>query len=173
MEVSDRLNIIIALREVATALETKAGDLDSRELLKVVGTEMLVLALRDEMQPIDDLPEPLAEKLMRRELSAILHNIARFHKGHVAEGDVLTERLVRLYDPYLAWNEAINRAMERMQKDGVKLDPGLLTPSPQQKWMFEKFQLPTTYKALKASAEKVIKDAVTAAEAPLPTETPA
>lgn len=143
---SDKLDMVVGLREVAKAIEQ--GHPDYLITIQAIATELLVFALKlgpaVEKVPSDDL-----EALIRREITAIVDSVVRFHEGHIEERDILEERLFRLFDPSLAFNEAVNRAIERKKAAREEIDPALLQRTPQQDMMWKKFQLPTLEKALR------------------------
>lgn len=158
MESQDKLDIVVALREVATAIEQR-GDLpQTLDIMQALGTELLVLALRNGpmLTTLSPKMTPVKlEALIRREVAAIVDSIARTHDHNSTEIEVLAARLFRMFDPYLAWNEAINRAMEAIRAAGLSVDPRLLEPTGEQKKMFEKWGMPTTQKALMHTAVHV------------------
>lgn len=143
----DKTDIVKGLREVARAIEQGQGN--RLALMQAIGTELLVLALKNGPNEADLPPEKI-EGLIRIELGAIVDTIVRMHEGRIAEADVLNERLTRMFDPYLAWNEAINRAIEKKKAAGGEV----VQPSPQQKFMFEKFQFRSTMNALINAGKK-------------------
>lgn len=151
MDTKDKTDIVMALREVARGIEH--GDADALSLMQALGTELLVLALESgpRAAEISDAAPDVVEGLIRRELAAIIDTIAMLHQHRIKETDILTERLVRMFDPAMAWNEAINRAIEAKKQAKETIDPQLLYMSPQQKFMFETFQIPTTMKALRSA----------------------
>ena len=112
---TDKTDIVIALRKVATGLEQ--GDSKTFDLLEAIGTELLVLALKHALpaaplaEAVPMVPEAV-EAVARREVSAIGDSVQRFLSHQVTERDILNERLMRQFDPSMAWNEAINRAID-------------------------------------------------------------
>lgn len=152
----DKVEIVLALRETAKGIEQSTGTDLALNLMQAVGIELLVLALKngpllDEISGEDApektkaLREAALEMMIRTELAAIADNIASMHEHRIKESDILNERLVRMFDPALAYNEAINRAIEAKKAKGEQIK--LLTP--QQKWMFDNMQLPTLMSALR------------------------
>jgi hypothetical protein len=142
MEATDKTDIVMALREVARGIEQDAPN--ALELLQAVGTEMLVLALKN---GDSDMPPAVVEMLARREVMAIADSLARFHQHYVTEVEILNERLVRQFDPAMAWNEAINRAIVAKKAAGEEVV--MMTPT--QQAMFDRFQVPTTMKRLQSA----------------------
>lgn len=140
----DKTDILLALREVSRAIES--GRHDNFPLMQAIGTELLVLALRAGPRgPLpDDMTETAVETLARREVMAIADSIARFHKHQTDERKILNERLMRVFDPSLAFNEAVNRAIEAKKAAGLEIK----AQTPQQKVMFETIQVPSLMKAL-------------------------
>lgn len=134
--------MIDTLRWVTDMLD-QDGD-PGKELMIAAGVELLATALKDPR----DKPDTL--QLIRREVTAIGKDIDAYRKAQADEFDILSERLFRLFDPALAWNEAINRAIERKKEMGETLDPRLTTMSPQQEFMFERQQR-LTRNALRAA----------------------
>lgn len=151
---TDKTDIVIALRKVATGLEQ--GDSKTFDLLEAIGTELLVLALKHALpaaplaEAVPMVPEAV-EAVARREVSAIGDSVQRFLSHQVTERDILNERLMRQFDPSMAWNEAINRAIEA--KKAAKQEVVLMTP--QQAFAFEQFQKPSTMMALKNAGAEV------------------
>ncbi len=138
----DKTDIILALRDVASAIEQdKPG---AQQALTSLATEMLVLAVKNAPMlaaiPPDDL-----EALARRELAAIIASVAMFQHNKMTETEILNARLVRQFDPAMAWNEAINRAIEA--KKAAREEIVMMTST--QQAMFDRFQVPTTMKALR------------------------
>lgn len=144
MKSTDKADIIKAMRDVALALER--GTPNSIDLMQALGTEMLVLALVNGPGLVD-IGADRIEALARREIVAITDNIAAFHEHMTTEVEILTERLVRQFDPSMAWNEAINRAIVAKKAKGE--EAVMMTPT--QKTMFDRFQVPTTMKALRSA----------------------
>lgn len=142
MTPADKTDIVMALREVARGIEQDKPN--TRDLMLAIGTELVVLALKEGST---DLPPAVAEMIARREVSAIADSMQRFHSHYVTEVEILNERLVRIFDPALAWNEAVNRAIEA--KKAAREEVVMLTPT--QQFMFDKLQVPTTMKALSAA----------------------
>jgi hypothetical protein len=152
----DKRDIIFALRETAKGLETRAfTEGVALELMQAIGTELLVLALKhgpllDKINgpdvPEKDRParEEGLEMLIRRELAAIADTVAATHERRIREIDVIHERLMRLFDPAPAFNEAVLRAIEDKK---AKLEE-VSTMTPPQRFMFEKMQIPTMMAAL-------------------------
>lgn len=151
---TDKTDIVIALRKVATGLEQ--GDSKTFDLLEAIGTELLVLALKHALpaaplaEAVPMVPEAV-EAVARREVSAIGDSVQRFLSHQVTERDILNERLMRQFDPSMAWNEAINRAIEA--KKAAKQEVVLMTP--QQAFAFEQFQKPSTMMAFKNAGAEV------------------
>lgn len=136
------MQMVQVLREVAAAIEKGKGNL--HELMHAVGTELMVLALKYRPPEVDGPDPEVTEVLVRREVGATLDTILQFHRFQLTERGVLNERLMRVFDPYLAWNESVNRAIELKKTAGERP----ILPTDQQKWMFENMQLPATQKAL-------------------------
>lgn len=166
MDSQDKLNIIVALREVALAIEQRGDFPETLGVMQALGTELLVLALRNgpmlEALSPKLTPERL-EGLIRREVASIADDIARTHDHNHTEVEVLAARLFRMFDPYLAWNEAINRAMEAIRAAGLSVDPRIMAPTGEQKKMFEQWGFPTTRRALLHVAIQVAGNATEAA----------
>jgi hypothetical protein len=140
----DKTDIIMALREVATAIEQdKPG---AQIALQSLANEMLVLAVKNAPMLAGITPED-AEALARREIGAVIVSIAMFQQNKMSETEIINARLVRQFDPAMAWNEAINRAI--VAKKAAREEIAMMT-STQQK-MFEAFQVPTTMKALRSA----------------------
>jgi hypothetical protein len=152
---TDKTDIVIALRKVATGLEQ--GDSKTFDLLEAIGTELLVLALKHALpaEPLAEGAVPMVpeavEAVARREVSAIGDSVQRFLSHQVTERDILNERLMRQFDPSMAWNEAINRAIDA--KKAAKQEIVLMTP--QQAFAFEQFQKPSTMMAFKNAGAEV------------------
>lgn len=152
---TDKTDIVIALRKVATGLEQ--GDGKTFDLLEAIGTELLVLALKHALpaKPLRDGQVPMmpdaVEAVARREVSAIGDSVQRFLSHQVTERDILNERLMRQFDPSMAWNEAINRAID--SKKAAKEEVVLMTPH--QAFAFETFQKPSTMAAFKNAGADV------------------
>lgn len=144
MDTTDKTDIVMALREVAKAIEQDAPN--ALLLMQSIGTEMLVLALKTG-PALARLPEEKVEGLVRQEIAAIADSVGRFHDHFIEESDLLNERLLRQFDPAMAWNEAVNRAIEG--KKAAREEVVEMTP--QQQMMFHKFQVPTTLRALKSA----------------------
>lgn len=152
----DKLDIIIALRETAKGIEKVAlTEGVTLEFIQALGIELMVLALKhgpllDKINgpdvPEADRParEAGLEMLIRRELAAITDTIAAAHDGRIREIDVIHERLMRVFDPAPAFNEAVTRAIEAKKN---KLETAI-TMTPPQKFAFEHFQVPTLMNAL-------------------------
>lgn len=151
----DKTDIIIALREVAKGLETKAFTQGvTLELLQAIGTECLVLALKhgplldtinkDAPEADKAAREAGLEMLIRRELAAIADSVAAAHEGRIREIDIIHERLMRQFDPAPAFNEAVQRAIEAKKDKLITA----VTMTPPQKFAFEQFQVPTLMSAL-------------------------
>lgn len=152
----DKLDIIMALRETAKGIEKVAlTEGVTLEFIQALGIELLVLALKhgpllDQINgpdvPEADKParEAGLEMLIRRELAALTDTVAAAHEGRIREIDVIHERLMRMFDPSMAFNEAINRAIEAKK---AKLET-YSTMTPPQKFAFEHFQVPTLMNAL-------------------------
>jgi hypothetical protein len=134
----DKTDIVMALREVARGIEQDSPN--TIDLMKAIGTELLVLALKDG----SDRPA-VAEMVARREVSAIDDSMKRLQHHFITEVEILNERLVRMFDPAMAWNEAINRAITA--KQAAREEVILMTPT--QKFMFDSLQVPATLKRLK------------------------
>lgn len=155
LQKGDKTAIVVALREVARAIEHNHPN--SLNLMQAIGTELVVLALKngpllDEITNDEEMSEELRDKrknylegMIRAEVAAIVDSIARFHEHKIAEVDILNERLTRMFDPAMAWNEAINRAIAAKKKAGL----AIRVMTSQQKVAFETFQLPSTMMALK------------------------
>lgn len=139
MTPTDKTDIVMALREVARGIEQ--GSENHLELMRAIGTELLVLALKD---GAGQMPPAVAELLARREISAIADSMARYHANYVTEVEILNERLVRTFDPAMAWNEAINRAIEAKKAAREEI----IEMTPPQQFMFKSLQVPATMKAL-------------------------
>lgn len=155
MNSNDKTDIVMALREAARGIEQSIGDSLALQVMQMIGTELLVLALKSgpllaEIEGENAPPERRQdradhlERLIRVELIAIADTIARLHEHRIKEGDILNERLTRTFDPYLVWNESINRAIAAK----LAAKETVVQPSPQQKFSFEKFQFPSTMNAL-------------------------
>lgn len=152
----DKTDIIIALRETAKGLETRAfTEGVALEFMQALGIELLVLALKhgpllDKINgpdvPEKDRPkrEEALEFLIRRELAAITDTVAAMHDGRIRETDVIHERLMRMFDPAPAFNEAVTRAIEAKK---LKLE-SVATMTPPQRFAFEQFQVPSMMNAL-------------------------
>lgn len=153
----DKTDIILALRETAKGIETRAfTEGVMLEFLQAIGTECLVLALKhgpllDEINSDADLTDKqkkdrgeALEMLIRRELAAIADTVAAMHENRIREIDVIHERLMRVFDPAPAFNEAVQRAIEAKKN---KLETAV-TMTPPQKFAFEQFQVPTLMSAL-------------------------
>jgi hypothetical protein len=152
----DKTDIIMALRETAKGIEKVAlTEGVTLEFVQALGIELLVLALKhgpllDRINgpttPEADRParEAGLEMLIRRELAAITDTVAAMHEGRIREIDVIHERLMRLFDPALAFNEAVTRAIEAKK---AKMETAV-TMTPPQKFAFEHFQVPTLMNAL-------------------------
>ncbi len=152
----DKTDIIIALRETAKGIETRAfTEGVALELMQAIGSELLVLALKygpllDKINhkdvPEADRParEEALEMLIRRELAAIADTVAAAHERRIREIDVIHERLMRVFDPAPAFNEAVQRAIEDKK---AKLEE-VSTMTQPQRFMFEKMQQPTMMAAL-------------------------
>ncbi len=142
MDPKDKTDIVMALREVATAIEK--GKPGAQQALQSLANEMLVLAVKNAPMlasiPADDL-----EALARRELAAIIASIAMFQQNKMTETEILNARLVRQFDPAMAWNEAINRAI--VAKKALREEIVMMTSTQDQ--MFRTYQVPTTMKMLK------------------------
>ncbi len=143
---TDKLDIVKGLRMVAQAIEQGAPD--HMALMQAIGTELLVLALRYGPN-VHEIPDAEFEGLIRREIVAIVLNVAAFHEGKMAEADILTERLVRTYDPSLALTEAMTRAVERKKAAKEEVDSALVHRTPEQEKMWREFQLPMLYRTLR------------------------
>lgn len=143
---SEKTDLVMALREVARAIEQDHGD--ALAALQALATEMLVYALKHG-PALKTIPTEEVEGLIRREIVSVVDSVSRFHEATVDERGILEERLFRLFDPSLAFNEAINRAIERKKAAREEIDPALLTRSPQQDMMWKQHQLPTLQKALR------------------------
>lgn len=152
----DKVEIVVALREAAKGIEQSTGTDLALNLMQAVGTELLVLALKNgplldeisgENAPKETkaLREAALEMMIRTELAAIVDTIVSMHKHRIKESDILTERLTRMFDPALAYNEAINRAIEAKKAKGETI-PQL---TDQQMWMWENMQLPSLMSALR------------------------
>lgn len=142
MESKDKTDIAMALREVATAIEQdKPG---AQHALQSLATEMLVLAVKNAPM-LAAIPPADLEALARRELAAIIASVAMFQQNKLTEADILNARLVRQFDPAMAWNEAINRAIE--SKKAAREEIVMMTSTQDQ--MFRTYQVPTTMKALR------------------------
>lgn len=155
MTPKDKTDIVMALREAARGIEQSIGPDLALQVMQVIGTELLVLSLKngpllDEIEGENAPPEHREtraehlEHLIRLEIVAISDTIARLHKHRITESDILNERLTRIFDPYLAWNEAINRAIEKK----LAAKETVVQPTEAQKFSFEKFQFPSTMNAL-------------------------
>lgn len=144
MDGKDKADIIVALRECAGALEQ--GHPDALTLLQALGTEMLVLGLKNG-PALASVPEDQVEALVRREVFAVADSIASFHQHKVTEVEILNARLVRQFDPAMAWNEAINRAIAAKKAKREEV----IDLTPPQRFMFETYQVPTTMKALRSA----------------------
>lgn len=142
----DKTDMVVGLREVAKAIEQ--GHPDYLSLIQAIATELLVFALK-QGPGIERIPPEKVEGLIRREIMAIVDSVSRFHDARIEERDILAERLFRLFDPSLAFNEAINRAIERKKEARQEIDHALLNRSPEQDMMWKKWQLPTLEKALR------------------------
>lgn len=142
MTPEDKTDIIKALRDVARGIEQGAPN--ALDLMQAVGTEMLVLALKD---GASDIEPARAEALAKREIMAIADSMAKFHQHYATEVEILNDRLMRQFDPAMAWNEAINRAI--VAKRAAKEEAIEMTPP--QRFMFETYQVPTTMKALRSA----------------------
>lgn len=142
MDTKDKTDIVKGLRDIARAVEQDAPN--AMELLGIAGREMLVQALKANA---DDIPSDEAETIARREISAISTSMAKFHQHQMTEVEILNERLLRQFDPAMAWNEAINRAI--VAKRAAREEVIEFTPS--QRMMFDKFQVPTTLRALRSA----------------------
>ena len=144
MNSTDKTDIVMALREVATAIEQDAPN--GLDIMQSLGTEMLTLALKTgpALSRID--PERV-EALVRGEIAAIADSVGRYHDHFIEESDILNERLLRQFDPSMAFNEAINRAIEA--KRAAREEIIALTPL--QETMFQKYQVPTALRALKTA----------------------
>lgn len=138
----DKTAIVMALREVARAIEQNAPNY--LDLMQAIGTECLVLALKT---GATDIEPATAEALARREVSAIAQSMAAFHNHYTTEVEILNERLVRQFDPALAWNEAINRAIAA--KKAAKEEVVEMTT--RQQMMFDSFQKPFGMRALQSA----------------------
>jgi hypothetical protein len=136
----DKTDIVMALREVARGIEQDSPN--TLELMQAIGTELLVLALKE---GASDLPPAVAEMVARREISAIGDSMSRLHHHFITEVGILNERLVRIFDPAMAWNEAVNRAI--LAKQAAREEVIQMTPA--QKFMFDSLQVPSTMKRLK------------------------
>lgn len=144
MDTKDKTDIVMALREVATAVEqNKPG---AQHALQSLSTEMLVLAVKNAPMLAGIAPDD-AEALARRELAAVVVSIAMFQQNKMSETEIINARLVRQFDPAMAWNEAINRAIVSKKAAGEEIV--MMTPTQQK--MFEAFQVPTTMKALRSA----------------------
>lgn len=152
----DKTDIVMALRETAKGIEQSVSPNYTLNLMQAVGTELLVLALKngpllDEISGSDATEETKAlreaalEMMIRIEIKAIADTIASMHEHRIKESDILTERLTRMFDPALAYNEAINRAIEAKKAKGEEITQ--LTG--RQKWMFDNMQLPSLMSALR------------------------
>lgn len=144
MNTTDKTDIIMALREVALGIEQDAPN--ALELMQALGTEMLVLALKT--GPALERIEPeRVETLVRGEVAAIVDSIGRYHDHFIEESDVLNERLLRQFDPSQAFNEAVNRAIEAKKAAREEI----ITMTPLQETMFQKYQVPTGLRALRTA----------------------
>lgn len=152
----DKTDIVVALRECARGIEQSLDPDLTLKVMQSIGTELLVLALKHgpllvEIEGENAPPEHREtraehlENLIRVEIAAIADTIAKLHEHRITEGDLLNERLTRQFDPYAAWNEAINRAIAKK----LAAKELVVGPSPQQKFAFEKFQFPSTMNALR------------------------
>lgn len=114
----DKTQIIMALREVARGMEQ--GHPDILSLMQMLGTELLVFALKYGPAQERIGPEE-TERLVRTEIAAIADSIAKLHENRITEASILNDRLTRLFDPTLAFNEAIVRAIDANKADRGKL----------------------------------------------------
>lgn len=152
----DKTDIILALRETAKGLEKVAlTENVTLEFIQALGTELLVLALKhgpllDKINgpdvPETDRParEAGLEMLIRREIAAVADTVAAAHEGRIREIDVIHERLMRVFDPAPAFNEAVGRAIEA-KKTTMQ---AAVAMTPPQRFAFEHFQVPTLMNAL-------------------------
>lgn len=109
-----KTDVIMALREVARGMEQ--GHPDILALMQVLGTELLVFALKYG-PALEKIGPEETERLVRQEILAIVHTIALLHENRITEAAIINERLMRSFDPTLAFNEAINRAIERKKAE--------------------------------------------------------
>lgn len=148
-------DITTALRETAKGLQTVAITEGVKlEFMQALGIELLVLALKhgpllDEINRDADEAQKAAreealEFLIRRELAAITDTVASMHEHRIREIDVIHERLMRVFDPGPAFNEAVQRAIEAKKAKGE----AAVMMTGTQKWMFDKFQVPSMMNAL-------------------------
>lgn len=152
----DKTDIVMALRETAKGIEQSVTPNLTLSLMQAIGTELLVLALKngpllDEISGEDApaktkaLREAALEMMIRIEIKAIADTIASMHEHRIKESDILTERLTRMFDPAPAYNEAINRAIEAKKAKGEEI----IELTGTQKWMFDNMQLPSLMSALR------------------------
>lgn len=155
LSTKDKTDIVMALREAARGIEQSIGPELALATMQIIGGELLILALKNgplltQIEGENAPPETRQqradhlEKLIRVEIAAIADSIARLHEARITESDIVNERLTRMFDPYAAWNEGLNRAIER--KMAAKED--IPRSTKQQKYAFENFQWPSGMNAL-------------------------
>lgn len=156
MKTKDKIEIVVALRETARGLEQQVfSDEIAWQVMQALGIELMVLALKNgpllEQIKGEDVPEEQKaareagfEQLIRRELAAVGDSVATAHEGRIREIDIIHERLVRQFDPSMAFNEAMNRAIEAKK---AKME-AIVHMTPAQQFAFRQFQVPTLINAL-------------------------
>ncbi len=114
-----KTDIIMAMREVARGMEQ--GHPDILSLMQMLGTELLVFALKYG-PALERIGPEETERLVRREIAAIAHTVAKLHEHQTTEAQIINDRLMRMFDPTLAFNEAINRAITAKQAEKGNVD---------------------------------------------------